>query len=449
MPSYLHALVPLQVRNLFVFLAVIAANIDSPTICAARSFDAPAARHGNDSVALVRNEGEPKSSTYKALKGSYAGTTFTLPIDRDSTPGMAYYPEAVEYGESSRYVWICSYYRYFSGITRIDLATKEAVFAAHGIRPQVSPDRRRVAYGVDGVYGLFYAVAVNDHVVYPRVRHSNTMIYRACAAVEEAFADRPQMNFFSGFSWVDNSTVVFVHSENGRAAALEENPPIKTYYLVKVTGVGEEMSTDTIAVSRTPVTGAHRRYLESLEHPHSCDAGKLLADLDSLSTYSEKNLQPDIFSHPEWPLLPNGEGGASSWLSPDNKHLLEAKLEHYYTDSHAGVGISLNQQPVVTIRKPDEDQREMASEHVTIGPTSRLLTEPRWLSNTKAEMVMQSKWVGEALLGDDTQTKYWLITVDAEGQTSGPAVAKKELSRAEANRKAWSTRDGSNDEVTD
>lgn len=78
------------------------------------SFTQASAHQGKDYVALSQDP-LTSSNVFCRLIGSYNGTTFTIPIGRDDLPGMAYYPDGLHYGKSSRYVWITSYYRYYSG----------------------------------------------------------------------------------------------------------------------------------------------------------------------------------------------------------------------------------------------------------------------------------------------------------------------------------------------
>lgn len=259
------------------------------------------------------------------------------------------------------------------------------------------------------------------------------MISRGNDDVRAAFQETPQMDPESGFKWFNNSAFCFTCSEYSRAAVLEKNPAIQKTYFVKVSGVGENATTDTIKIERAKLSISQAKNVTDFKEWDALDL--VSKTKDKMTAVSETSWAPDIFNHPDWPILPLKESSESKWASPGGNHVIKAAEQGVWTDMDSGVVISLNDQTVIGVAENEiRLDQPPARKYIQIGPTSRLLSEPRWITGTSAQLIMQSNWVTEALLGEVSSTQFWLVTLTVDEKTSASSASKHKVSRQQAHK---------------
>jgi len=352
---------------------------------------------------LSENGGE------NSLAGSYRATSFSITLTRERFPGMCSFPMGICYGESSRYVWVYSHNRATDGATLIDVATGDSPFGAYGHGSAVSPDGRRVAYSINGMYGLFSRACVNDFSVYPEV--AQMLSDRGRMSLGVARNKKPQMTMTAYHEWLDEDSLCFVHGEHTRVAEQASMPGLARYWFVQVDGVGEGMSTDTIKVMRARLTDDEvKRLFEALGPGKTTWPYQQFARAckGRMAPVSEESFEHDIFNHPEWPVLP--AGAKDTYESPDGSHAISFSRDRIETDMSYGIVVMV-------------DGEEVAS-----WPLGRVLAPPVWVSNSSAEIVVQEGWVEKALTGKG-ETIESLVHVSIRDSSRRPFLTVQKISK--------------------
>ena len=398
--------------------------------------------NGNSAEIRKQDEG---NSWELWLEGAYNGKKFHIPFKPGQDSGIAYYPEGLAYGKDARHVWMFSYYRYYSGVCLFDVEANDTLFAANGRAPSVSPDGVNCAYAQDGIYGLTYAVCLNDFIVYPVVMQSADFMSRANPEVEKCGEMAPQMELRTPIRWLDKESFGFVIDENPNLAVSSKDKRIVQRYLVRVSGVGEKLTTDSLKVERVKLDD----YLvvagdESLAY--YLDVGSLTKEYaQKFQPVTENDWQPDVWKRDAWKAYPDTEG-KDAVSSPDGKHILSWGVCREFHDSPFGIQVRLDDKIIVSCQdyKPDTyDTGTSASEEFyNVGAVSRLLSLPVWESATKVRFVVQGNWAAQAVLGDIKPTKYTVFEIDL---TKKPFISSREISREEAFQIIGGTADASSD----
>jgi len=244
--------------------------------------------------------------------------------------------------------------------------------------------------------------------------------------------------------WIGNSAFWFVVVENSRAAEAAKSTSLKSYYLVKVTGVGDYMSTDTLKVERTKLTSGETGEMIKLQRNRR-EASLLNRDVDEddmprlfsrikesrFSKVLESEWRNSPWQNPEWALFPDNLN-CSTWHSPKNTHTI-AFSGVGLTDTKWGVRVEMDDVVLVDISSDFSNvPAAWVPGLVDVGSTSRLLSCPHWTDEDHAELLMQSDWMEEALLGDVSRTKYWIVTLSRGGANGDLKGEKRQITKGVA-----------------
>jgi len=355
------------------------------------------------------------------LLGSYNGTSFSITLKKEYYPGMCSFPRGIRYGESSRYVWVYSHNRATDGTTLIDVDTGDSVFGAHGHGSDVSSDGRRIAYSINGMYGLFGRACVLDYSVYPEIAQMQRND-GGFTSLEVEHIKRPQMAMTAYHKWLDNDTICFVHGEHTRVAEQANMPGLAKYWFVQVDGVGEGMSTDTIKASRARLTDDEVKRLSEARVTGKVDwPFRDLAEAckGRMAPVMPDSFDPDVFNHPDWPVLPlNAEVGVSS---PDGSHIFSLGRDRIETDMSYGVVLMV-------------DGEEVAS-----WPLGRVLALPVWTNDSSAQVLIHAGWVAKVLTGKGETTDS-LVSVSISKDSNRPRLTIQKIFKADAEKRVEEAR---------
>jgi len=421
--------VPLKTPSLFLIAYLLLLITAAPQMVVAQT--GLRISHGDDFADILKAEGD------KSLVGRYDGTTYSIVLEPQSN-GVTWYPEKLEFGASPRYVWIFSYYRYVGGICCMDVLTSSPAFAAWGRTPELSADREHVTYWVDGIYGLMYAVCVDNFTVYPYVRQTSEIMSRAVDAVEVGLSALPEMELAAPPKWVAKNAIAFAVVENVRVAGIEKDPDIQRLYLVKAEGVGEGATTNSIRVTRTrlPLTDFGEKL--SAARRHEWDYQRLLQKYEKqMEAVDATNWPRPILDDPRWRIVPEDK---NELRSPDGKHLLAWKGVREWTDTpSSAINVTLDGQPIILSGRENENEVTTIPQTLIIRPLARLAAVPRWQDNETAVLLIQSQFGHEAATGDKARTLNLRIIVNVKNN-GGLIITKQELQRLDFDRLVDATR---------
>jgi hypothetical protein len=379
----------------------------------------------------------------QGLSGTLNGRDFYWDLP-EGLPGRSTFLMDVEYGVAANLVWVYSHYRYHDGITLFDVANGTADCGWAGYSFSVSNDRRHVAYEKAGIYGALHAVAVDDLLVFPRIRKQSPEEMGAALLLDSQFRmGVPDQALNSPIYWIGPHSIGFLVQDNAQIAEAADDPDLGQYWWVRVDRLTAPYRSSEITRSRVQLSVAAAEQLSKgrakrppVFSPKQLKNARPVRESDWHATTGPKELQKLV--------LPNAQRGIL-WKSPDGKHEALA-IRTGFTFFHYQVILFVDGTMVYPIVHTGFDPKSYHKgvdvrpqtlsgvDYRNISPgglDSRLMAEPRWEA-VSVSFPIREHWLRREVLGDQSREQNFDLRVRLHepGDPNASDVTSSSLNRA-------------------